>query len=52
MSKVNASTLTRPIEWAKHLRVWGKRVMAKAERQAIQKEVRKEMKEGADGKGD
>ena len=40
MSKVNASTLTRPIEWAKHLRKWGKKIMSKAERQAIKKQIK------------
>jgi hypothetical protein len=42
MSKANASTLVRPIEWAKHLRKWGKRIQAKKERRAGIKLIRKE----------
>lgn len=39
MAKVNKSTLIPPREWAKHLRKFGKRIQAKAERRASRNET-------------
>lgn len=45
MGKVNQSTLTRSIDWAKHLRPFGKRAQARRERIAAKKEIEKEVKD-------
>jgi hypothetical protein len=45
MGHVRKDTLSTPVEWAKHLRPWGKRVQSKAERKAAQKEVKKDRNE-------
>ena len=42
MSHVRKDTLKRCIEWAKHLRPYGKRVQAKRERGAAKDQIRKE----------
>ena len=44
MSHVRKDTLKRCIEWAKHLRPYGKRVQAKRERGAAKDQIRKEQK--------
>jgi hypothetical protein len=41
MAHVRKDTLAASREWAKHLRPWGKKEMAHAERQAVKKEIRK-----------
>jgi|LakMenEpi03Aug12_release.lakeMendotaPanAssembly.Ray.scaffolds.fasta_scaffold6053225_1 hypothetical protein len=40
MGKVNQSTLTRSLEWAKHLRPFGKRAQARRERAAVKNDIR------------
>ena len=42
MAHTRKDTLTSPGEWAKHLRQRGKRIVAKAERQAVKKEIHAE----------
>jgi hypothetical protein len=42
MSHVRKDTLTKPRQWAKHLRPYGKRMQSKAERQAVKKEIERE----------
>lgn len=39
MAHVRKDTLTRPVEWAKHLRPWGKKLQSKKERQAAIREI-------------
>jgi hypothetical protein len=52
MSHVRKDTLTRPPEWWKHLRPRNKRKVAKAERKAAVKEIKRDLnllKEGVNG---
>lgn len=42
MAHVRKDTLTKTIEWAKHLRPFGKRRQAKQERRAARKDIDKE----------
>jgi hypothetical protein len=39
MAHARKDTLTKSGEWAKHLRLWGKKMVAHAERQAVKKEI-------------
>lgn len=43
MAHARKDTLVSCGEWAKHLKPFGKRMVAKAERKAAQKEVKKEV---------
>jgi hypothetical protein len=43
MAHARKDTLTRPIEWAKHLRKWGKRVQNGKERRAAKKLLDKQI---------
>lgn len=45
MSHARKDTLTKPKQWAKHLRPFGKRQQAKAERKAAQKDIQTQQKE-------
>lgn len=42
MAHTRKDTLTKPKEWAKHLRPHGKKAQSKAERQAAKKEIQKD----------
>lgn len=44
MSHKRKDTLVAPVEWAKHLRPYNKRVQAKKERRASKKEIKEDMK--------
>ena len=41
MAHARKDTLTKPREWAKHLRPFGKRRQSKLERKAAQRQIRK-----------
>lgn len=43
MAHKRKDTLTRPCEWAKHLRPFGKRRQAHKERQAVKDVIKKEI---------
>ncbi len=43
MAHVRKDTLTKPLEWAVHLRPYGKRQQAKLERRAAEKQIKKEI---------
>jgi len=45
MSHTRKDTLAKTVEWAKHLRPFGKRRQAKAERAAASKEIQTQKKE-------
>lgn len=40
MAHTRKDTLTKTIEWAKHLRPFGKRAQARRERVAVKKDIR------------
>jgi hypothetical protein len=45
MAHTRKDTLTKPIEWAKHLRPYGKKRQQHKERVAAQKQINKEINE-------
>lgn len=43
MAHVRKDTLVAPVEWAKHLRRYGKMLMARLERLAAKKHIKEEL---------